>query len=161
MNNTLVQINNWFKEAVPEPTKDKQRVQMGVHYEEVSEMLESISETSNSHYRTQITATFQSLRILSDSMKKNPDFDLVVKDRDELLDSLCDQIVTAVGVAHMNGFDILGAIQEVSNSNWSKFVDGKPVFDDNGKISKGPKYFKPNLSKFLGTNPVKSEPEVA
>lgn len=67
----------------------------------------------------------------------------------ELLDSLADQIVTAVGVAHMMGFDILGALEEVNRSNFSKFEDGKPVFDANGKITKGKDYVKPNLEHFV------------
>lgn len=67
----------------------------------------------------------------------------------ELLDALCDQIVTAIGVAHMFGFDIQGALQEVANSNDSKFEDGKPVFNEHGKIAKGKNYFKPELAKFI------------
>ena len=44
---------------------------------------------------------------------------------------------------------ILDALHEVNRSNWSKFVDGNPVFDENMKIVKGPNYFKPDLSKFF------------
>ena len=69
--------------------------------------------------------------------------------RTELLDALCDQIVTAVGVAHMFGLDIEGALAEVNRSNWSKFVDGKPTFDANGKIAKPATYSKPDLTPFL------------
>ena len=69
--------------------------------------------------------------------------------RCELLDALVDQIVTAVGVGHMMGMDVLGALEEINRSNFSKFEDGKPVFDENGKITKGKDYVKPNLEKFV------------
>lgn len=72
-------------------------------------------------------------------------------DKTELLDALCDQIVTAVGVAHMFGMNIEGALTEVNRSNWSKFVNEAPVFDENGKIAKGPDYTPPDLTEFLGT----------
>ena len=67
----------------------------------------------------------------------------------ELLDSLCDQIVTAIGVAHMLGMDIENALAEVNRSNHSKFEDGKPVFNAQGKISKGVNYTPPKLGKFI------------
>ena len=66
-----------------------------------------------------------------------------------MLDSLADQLVTGVGVAHMLRMDIIGALNEVNLSNFSKFVDGIPQFDANRKIIKGPDYFKPNLELFL------------
>ena len=73
---------------------------------------------------------------------------LVVNGGKELLDALCDQIVTAVGVAHMFGMNIEGAMDEVNRSNFSKFVDGKPVFNEHGKIIKGPNYTPPDLTGF-------------
>jgi len=72
-------------------------------------------------------------------------------DRIELLDSLCDQIVTAVGVGYMMGFDMQGALNEVIRSNDSKMVNGKFEFDANGKIMKGKDYFKPDLTPFVST----------
>ena len=70
-------------------------------------------------------------------------------DRTGLLDSLADQIVTAIGVGHMFGMDVLGALAEVDRSNWSKFVDGKPQFDANGKIAKPATYSPPDLARFI------------
>lgn len=69
--------------------------------------------------------------------------------RVDALDGLCDQIVTAVGVAYLSGFDIEGALAEVDKSNYSKFVDGKPVFLDGKKVSKGPNYSPPQLKSFV------------
>ena len=62
---------------------------------------------------------------------------------------MCDQIVTAIGVGYMLDFDMVGALTEVNSSNWSKFEDGEPIFDENGKIAKGKDYFKPELAKYI------------
>lgn len=69
----------------------------------------------------------------------------------DLLDALCDQIVTAIGVGYMAGFDMAGALQEVIRSNASKFENGKPLFDENGKIRKGKDYTPPELAQFVGS----------
>lgn len=150
----LTNTKQWFEQAVPTPTKDTQRVQIGVHFEECSEMLEVMEEKSTEdRYRIKLDAATATLTNLANTLKKNPDFELQIKDRKELLDSLCDQIVTATGVAHTFGFDIIGALAEVNRSNYSKFVNGVPQFNENGKISKGEFYSKPDLTPYLGNDP--------
>jgi hypothetical protein len=63
-----------------------------------------------------------------------------------LLDSAADQIVTSVGVGHCAHTNIVKAVDVVNGSNWSKFdKDGQPIFDQNGKILKGPDYKAPDL----------------
>ena len=69
-----------------------------------------------------------------------------------MLDALCDQIVTAIGVAHRFGFDIQGALAEVNRSNWSKLVDGQFQHDANGKVIKPADYSPPNLAPFVGSD---------
>ena len=68
-------------------------------------------------------------------------------DRVSLLDSLADQIVTAVGVGVCAKMDMDAAVtEEVNESNWSKFnYKGYPEFDENGKVKKGEHYRKPDL----------------
>lgn len=134
-------IKLWFERAVPEPTDKNRAVQIGVHFEEVAEMAEALSQEGIAEDLNQVSGFFKTWLGVSR--------DHALIDRKELLDSLCDQIVTAVGVAHMFGLDIAGALSEVNRSNWSKFVDGHPVFDANGKIAKGPNYSKPDLDRFL------------
>jgi hypothetical protein len=69
--------------------------------------------------------------------------------RTVLLHALCDQIVTAVGVAHILGMDIEGALREVANSNASKFVENRePIFNAQTKIMKGPRYQPPELDQY-------------
>ena len=85
-------------------------------------------------------------------LKHNSTLPLIVIEPDEeidFLDALSDQIVTAVGVAHMQGYDIVGAMNEINESNFSKFEDGQPIFDDNRKIIKGKNYRKAKLEPFL------------
>lgn len=138
--NQLERTKQWFEIAIPEPTKKQACIQVGCHLEEVDEMLMSLGFYG------------EYVEDISHDMKKAIDFTVsVIRDVNEieLLDSLADQIVTAIGVAHMMGFDILGALQEVNRSNFSKFEDGKAVFDENGKIRKGKDYTPPNLESFV------------
>lgn len=137
---TIASICQWFTLAVPVPTDKNRAVQMGCHLEEVAEMLDSVSQFD----------VAESVGLLADNYKHEA-LGVFALDRSELLDSLCDQIVTCIGIAHMHGLDIQGALAEVNRSNFSKFVDGKPLFDANGKIDKRhPGYSKPDLSAFLG-----------
>ena len=68
----------------------------------------------------------------------------------EVADALTDILYVTYGAGHAFGIDLDKCFQEVQNSNMSKLgSDGKPIFNDKGKVMKGPNYFKPNLSKFL------------
>lgn len=139
MENTIRGIKNWFEAAVPEPTEKNRYVQLGCHFEEVGEMAEAVTASVSAEKISYLANEFKSGAFGRPTVAFN---------RTELLDALCDQIVTAVGVAHMFGMDIETALAEVNASNWSKFVDGKPVFNEHGKIAKGPNYFKPQIEKF-------------
>jgi predicted HAD superfamily Cof-like phosphohydrolase len=148
---TLKRTKEWFELAVPEPELKNFNNQLGCHMEEVAEMLECLGgETSHTNYI--LSNAYYALRTLSQHLKDNSAFKLVkVSEGDEelFLDALCDQTVTATGVAHMMGHDFIGAMTEVNRSNFSKFVDGKPVFNTNSKIIKGNDYFEPDLKPFL------------
>lgn len=72
------------------------------------------------------------------------------KDLLEVADALTDILYVAYGAGHAFGIDLDKCFEEVQNSNMSKLDEnGKPIFNELGKVMKGPKYFKPNLSKFL------------
>ena len=146
----IEKIINWFKAAKPNPTEKDKATQIGAHFEEVSEMMRALS--CNSVQAEQISQEFYA----SDAIDKDIDGRDVALPENwqiELLDALCDQIVTAIGVGYMMGFDMVGALQEVNLSNWSKFDEnGNPIFNENGKIVKGENYFKPDLAKFLNSN---------
>ena len=72
------------------------------------------------------------------------------KDLLEVADALTDILYVTYGAGHAFGIDLDKCFEEVQNSNMSKLdVDGKPIYNELGKVMKGPKYFKPDLSKFV------------
>ena len=79
---------------------------------------------------------------LSEAMKNN---DLL-----EVADALTDILYVTYGAGHAFGIDLDKCFEEVQNSNMSKLdEDGKPIYNESGKVMKGPNYFKPDLSKFV------------
>ena len=72
------------------------------------------------------------------------------KDLLEVADALTDILYVTYGAGHAFGIDLDKCFEEVQNSNMSKLgEDGKPIYNESGKVMKGPKYFKPNLRKFV------------
>tara|TARA_B100000886_G_C20331320_1_gene452536 strand:- start:467 stop:838 length:372 start_codon:yes stop_codon:yes gene_type:complete len=72
------------------------------------------------------------------------------RDLKETVDALTDIIYVTYGAGHAFGVNLDKCFEEVQNSNMSKLgADGKPIFNDKGKVMKGPNYFKPNLNQFL------------
>lgn len=142
---SITDIANWFRKAKSEPTTKDICTQVGVHFEEVAEMQLALGDTSMCHKIDQNAQDYKDghqqviIEMLMGSKRREI----------ELLDALCDQIVTATGVAYMMGFDIEGALKEVIRSNNSKMVDGKFEFDTNGKIAKPESYSKPDLTPFV------------
>ena len=79
---------------------------------------------------------------LQEAMKNN---DLL-----EVADALTDILYVTYGAGHAFGIDLDKCFDEVQNSNMSKLDEnGKPIYNEAGKVMKGPKYFKPDLSKFV------------
>ena len=84
----------------------------------------------------------EELEELTEAMKNN---DLL-----EVADALTDILYVTYGAGHAFGIDLDKCFDEVQNSNMSKLGEnGKPIYNDSGKVMKGPKYFKPDLSKFV------------
>jgi len=72
------------------------------------------------------------------------------KDLLEVADALTDILYVTYGAGHAFGINLDKCFEEVQNSNMSKLgEDGKPIYNDSGKVMKGPNYFKPDLSKFV------------
>ena len=79
---------------------------------------------------------------LQEAMKNN---DLL-----EVADALTDILYVTYGAGHAFGIDLDKCFDEVQNSNMSKLSEnGEPIYNDSGKVMKGPNYFKPDLSKFV------------
>ena len=72
------------------------------------------------------------------------------KDIKEVADALTDILYVTYGAGHAFGINLDKCFEEVQNSNMSKLgSDGKPIYNEHGKVMKGPDYFKPDLSKFV------------
>ena len=72
------------------------------------------------------------------------------KDLLEVADALTDILYVTYGAGHAFGINLDKCFEEVQNSNMSKLDEnGKPIYNESGKVMKGPNYFKPNLSKFV------------
>ena len=84
----------------------------------------------------------EELEELQEAMKNN---DLL-----EVADALTDILYVTYGAGHAFGIDLDKCFDEVQNSNMSKLGEnGEPIYNESGKVMKGPKYFKPDLSKFV------------
>jgi len=80
------------------------------------------------------------------------EFSEAVKNKDlkEVADSLTDILYVTYGAGHAFGINLDECFEEVQKSNMSKLgEDGKPIYNEQGKVMKGSKYFKPDLSKFI------------
>lgn len=136
-------ITLWHKRARPEPTVRDLDVQIGCHIEEFIEMMDALGlNWDDNEY---LCSAVDILDEFSTKLKSGATTVPSVN-REALLDSLADQIVTAVGVGVCAKMDMNAAVTEVNESNWSKFnYKGYPEFDENGKIKKGERYRKPDL----------------
>ena len=80
------------------------------------------------------------------------EFEQALKDKDlkEAADALTDILYVTYGAGHAFGIDLDKCFDEVQRSNMSKLgEDGKPIYNEHGKVMKGPKYFQPDLGKFI------------
>ena len=139
-------IKMWHERARPKPDAVHLNVQTGCHFEEVMEMVAVMS--GDDEYSSQVLDLLHTaLTVASIALKQGAvKFHVKAEDREEFLDSLADQIVTAAGVGHCARMNIVEAVRRVNSSNWSKYdTDGKPIFNEHGKITKGPDYKAPKL----------------
>lgn len=145
--NPLADTHEWFVRAVPKPTQKNICVQTGVHLEEVNEFLAELC-TSDARLLSMVVHTRVALDKLATYLKKEA-YNISFPNKVATLDAICDQLVTATGVAWMLDMDPVGGLAEVNRSNWSKFVNGMPQFDANGKIMKAGDYTPPKLDPFV------------
>ena len=100
------------------------------------------SFSSDKINRLRIDLIKEELDELNDAMKN--------RDLLEVADALTDILYVTYGAGHAFGIDLDKCFDEVQNSNMSKLdKNGKPIYNDAGKVMKGPSYFKPDLSKFI------------
>ena len=115
---------------------------MSTFGQEVKKKSELSSEKINS---LRLSLIQEELDELTKAMKEN---DIL-----EVADALTDILYVTYGAGHAFGIDLDKCFDEVQNSNMSKLgEDGKPIYNEFGKVMKGPNYFKPNLGKFIKKN---------
>lgn len=126
-----------------------QQTQLGVHFEEVSEMLDTL-RGRNIQTEELIGNARNALSFLATHLKNEEPGLVIITDRLNFLDSICDQLVTSTLAAVLYAMDPVGGLHEVNRSNFSKLVDGvmqkAPV---TAKWVKGPDYTPPNLTPFI------------
>ena len=145
---TIQSIIRWFELAKPEPTNQDLLKQIAFHCEEFAEMLDAIQ----CNYLAEQVRTLQTHIMYLTENAEQADIFISTCDKLALLDALCDQVVTATGVAVLAGMDFEPALAEVNRSNYTKFnADGTPYIKPDGKIGKNPEtYQEPQLEQFIG-----------
>ena len=89
------------------------------------------------------------IKLIEEELKEFKDA-ILKNDLKEAADALTDILYVTYGAGHAFGINLDDCFDEVQKSNMSKLGDdGKPIYNQDGKVMKGPKYFKPNLNKFL------------
>jgi predicted HAD superfamily Cof-like phosphohydrolase len=137
----LIQL--WHEKARQFPSDADFQVQLGCHFEEIAEMFDVLRLTKGDERLFNVAS--MAMYKLANELKQGK-LQVAIVDRHEFLDSLCDQIVTAVGAGHCTGMNVVEGCRSVNTSNWSKFgPDGEPIRDSNGKILKGSRYQPPAL----------------
>jgi predicted HAD superfamily Cof-like phosphohydrolase len=118
---------------------EKVRLFMQTYGQEVKNKAEFSNEKTN---KLRIDLIKEELEELQQAMKD--------KNLLEVADALTDILYVTYGAGHAFGIDLDKCFEEVQNSNMSKLgSDGKPIYNESGKVMKGPNYFKPDLSKFI------------
>ena len=118
---------------------EKVKIFMKTFGQEVKEKSSFSSDKINELRYNLIKEELEELRLAIDS-----------KNLVEAADALTDILYVTYGAGHAFGIDLDKCFDEVQQSNMSKLDDnGKPIYNDSGKVMKGPKYFKPDLSKFI------------
>jgi predicted HAD superfamily Cof-like phosphohydrolase len=151
---SLHNIIRWHVDARPTVTDRDLTMAFAIHVEEFIEMLECIgikSAMTDVEDRLMLAAVLddaeKALGRLYKVLRYNNNANIQIDNREALLDSIADQIVTATGVGVVADMDVEEAVKRVSDSNDSKrLADGTFARDETGKIMKPPHYVAPDLS---------------
>ena len=139
-------VSSWLKIAGKEQNNKNLSTQVGVHLEEVAEMLDAMNITSPTGAIGNVLIEAKMILQLVATGLKSGEFGVQIFDHEAMLDALCDQDVTLNGVAYLAGYDKNRADKAVLDSNDSKFDNGKAVILPGGKIGKSASYVRADLS---------------
>lgn len=140
----------WLKACGKEPSPEGLSTQIGCHFEEMAEFMDSVSIESNTGLAaTTLNEISAVLKAVATTLKLG-NAKALIYDREGALDALCDTEVTGNGVAYMAGFKKTLADADVIASLWAKLnEDGTPVILPGGKIGKRPGWCAPDLTGYV------------
>ena len=136
-----ISTDEWFSVVDKVPTSGRLTTQVGVHLEECGELLTEFSTGDES-----LDAKLLLVRSLLEeigTVLKSGRAHVKILNRKAFFDAVLDQRVTGEGVAYLAGFNLKEGVARVDVANFTKFVDGKPVYQPGGKVGKGPNFWNP------------------
>ena len=138
-----ISTDEWFAVVLANdaPGTDRFPVQLGCHLEEVVEMLQEIY-VADSVAKFALEEASANLTKAAEALKSGQQ-EVAVANPEAFEDSLLDQLVTGTGLLKMRGADVAESVARVDVANFTKFVDGKPVYKEGGKVGKGPNFWNP------------------
>lgn len=138
-----ISTDEWFEVVLKNdpPGMDRFPVQLGNHIEEVSEMLQEVYLPADGLNQV-VEEACAHLIVIANALKSGS-VQVIVDREKKFDDSLLDQLVTATGLLKMRGADVAESVARVDVANFTKFVDGKPVYQPGGKVGKGPNFWNP------------------
>ena len=136
--------DKWFAVVLENdaPGTDRFPIQMGCHLEEIVEMLVELE--LEDELQQEVETAVASLTKVADALK-TARADVGTKNEVAFNDSILDQRVTGTGLLKMQGVDVAETVARVDVANFTKFVNGKPLYKEGGKIAKGPNFWNPEF----------------
>ena len=139
-----ISTDEWFAVVLENdaPGTDRFPVQLGCHLEEVVEMLVELE--LEGELSQEVENAVASLTKVADALK-TAKVEVGTKNEAAFCDSLLDQRVTGTGLLKMRGANVAESVARVDVANFTKFHDGKPLYKEGGKITKGPNFWNPEF----------------
>ena len=140
-----ISTDEWFAVVLENdaPGTDRFPVQLGCHLEEVVEMLQEIY-VADYDVNSALEEACIELTKAAEALKAGRQ-EVSVDNHGAFNDSVLDQRVTGTGLMKMLGVDVAEHVARVDVANFTKFVDGKPLYKEGGKIAKGPNFWNPEF----------------
>ena len=140
-----ISTDEWFAVVLENdaPGTDRFPVQLGCHLEEVVEMLQEVY-VADYDVNLALEEACIELTKAAEALKAGRQ-EVSVDNSGAFNDSVLDQRVTGTGLLKMMGVDVAETVARVDVANFTKFVDGKPLYKEGGKIAKGPNFWNPEF----------------
>jgi len=146
---SLDTIHLWFKRVHPNMSSRELDLQVAILLEEFQELLFTFELEFNREFHLDHRILADQINKISYALKEGKT-SLTIKDRTKFAKESGDLVVAAMGAMTQAGINAKKVVQKIDESNWSKLdFNGKPYYDENGKVIKGENYRAPNLSKYV------------